>query len=245
MKLSKYIVTSSYNDKVLLFSTLSRTIIALPIKYKEYIEKKADLTLIFNESETSYLVKHNFLVDKNQNETEEVLKGFKEYQKKQDSDVYELQITPSANCQLGCDYCGQKHTKQKIEPFNEAKILSHIEKRINTLGSKYLSVQWYGAEPLTAMTSIRSISSKISEFCKQNSVTYMSNIITNGVLLTEPVFFELTAMNVTRFQITIDGNKNEHDKRRFLKNGGGSFDRIFSNLLSICKSTFLTQMFIL
>lgn len=44
-------------------------------------------------------------------------------------------------------------------------------------------------------------------------------------------------MKVSFIQVTIDGPKEIHDKRRCLKSGGGSYDRILSNLSNIKEDT--------
>jgi uncharacterized protein len=55
---------------------------------------------------------------------------------------------------------------------------------------------------------------------------------TNGYLLTPDVFDRLVALGITQYQITFDGPREWHDKKRVRANGGPTFDRIWNNLLA-------------
>ena len=61
----------------------------------------------------------------------------------------------------------------------------------------------------------------------------VGEITTNGYLLNEKNFETLINCGVTRFQVTLDGLKEEHDKFRHLKNGAGTFDVLVKNLKAI------------
>jgi len=59
-----------------------------------------------------------------------------------------------------------------------------------------------------------------------------SNATTNGYLLTPAVLTELVDLGVTGYQISFDGPRDHHDRKRVLAGGGGSFNRIWGNLLA-------------
>ncbi|HCD9507322.1 TPA: radical SAM/SPASM domain-containing protein, partial [Listeria monocytogenes] len=61
----------------------------------------------------------------------------------------------------------------------------------------------------------------------------MGNLTSNGFNLTEKLFFQLVNSGIKFFQVTIDGNKEDHDSLRKLKNGKGSYERIINNLKQI------------
>ena len=65
---------------------------------------------------------------------------------------------------------------------------------------------------------------------------YECSLITNGYLLTDAYIRELRSMNCTMIQITIDGDRESHNNRRFLQNGLGTYDRIVENLLFVVKA---------
>src|SRR6185369_11165105 len=59
-----------------------------------------------------------------------------------------------------------------------------------------------------------------------------SDMTTNGYLLTRDVFDRLVALGITQYQITFDGPREWHDRKRVRANGGATFDRIWRNLLA-------------
>src|SRR5262249_11953451 len=68
---------------------------------------------------------------------------------------------------------------------------------------------------------------------KRPEVSFFSDVTTNGYLLSPHVFSRLLDLRVTTFQVSVDGPKTSHDRRRVLINGRGTFDRIWTNLLGI------------
>lgn len=75
----------------------------------------------------------------------------------------------------------------------------------------------------------------IAEAEKGNCLCNML-LVTNGYLLTKETIELLDEIGITRVQITIDGMKSNHDARRPLRNGDGTFERLISNLVLFCDS---------
>ncbi|MRN00435.1 radical SAM protein [Riemerella anatipestifer] len=147
-----------------------------------------------------------------------------------------MTIQLTANCQLGCFYCGQVHSPNKASKkvVNESikRVIDKLEK------GKYeaLHITWYGGEPLLVVDDIVNYSYKILSFCAKNNIEYTSDIITNGLLLKENTFEKLVGVGITQYQVTLDGNKDTHDKRRITKKGGKSYEIIKRNIVEIVKS---------
>ncbi|MCM1236362.1 MAG: hypothetical protein NC124_11505 [Clostridium sp.] len=55
-------------------------------------------------------------------------------------------------------------------------------------------------------------------------------MVTNGYFLTKDVAQKLAKLKVSSLQVTIDGPKHVHDKRRVLAGGEGTFDKIIQKL---------------
>jgi len=62
---------------------------------------------------------------------------------------------------------------------------------------------------------------------------FRSNATTNGFLLTRPLFERLLMLGITGDQVSFDGPREWHDRKRILANGGGSYDRLWQNLKAI------------
>jgi len=238
LKLSKYCITSEYDDKLLLYSTLSLAFFTFPLKLQDSIKPFNEKS--FTAKEVDFLLKNQFIY---KDVEIDIIEEFKENQSKTESDVYEIQITPSASCQLGCDYCGQEHYNEKLEQNIDTDLLRHIENKIKLTKCSLLIVQWYGGEPLTALTTVERLSNKIISLCKIYNISYKANMVTNGVVLSKSTFQRLLDVNIFDFQITLDGEKKEHNKRRFFKNGKGSFNKIYNNIKNICNSRYKEQYF--
>jgi len=60
-----------------------------------------------------------------------------------------------------------------------------------------------------------------------------SDATTNGYLLTPTLASRLLDLGVSRYQISFDGPREWHDRKRVLAGGKGTFDRIWGNLLAL------------
>jgi uncharacterized protein len=94
-----------------------------------------------------------------------------------------------------------------------------------------------GGEPLLAKKVVFDISRHISDLVAQSrGLRYIGAMTTNGFLLDPNTVRELHEVGVRRYQITLDGYDEQHDKTRVLARGGGSFARIWANLGEIRKT---------
>jgi uncharacterized protein len=66
------------------------------------------------------------------------------------------------------------------------------------------------------------------------------NIITNGLLLTPEVVDSLVPYGLTDVKVTLDGDKDAHNRMRPLRGGQGTFDRIVDNMRQVADRTRIT-----
>jgi len=152
----------------------------------------------------------------------------------EDRSLY-LGISPSANCQLGCDYCGQEHENHRMD---EALMQGVLNKALHKLaerpGYRHMQIGWFGGEPLLGIAVIRALSPRLQALAREHQLSYRAQMATNGLALTPKLFFELVQQHAVKaFDITLDGAREYHDQRRVTKEGKPSFDRIFNNLRGI------------
>ena len=146
-------------------------------------------------------------------------------------------VIPTYNCNLRCTYCYER--TYKIEKENEERTIKIIDeqyKRINEIVEKYkeknkgidnklIRITIMGGEPL--LKTNKNIVKHIIDMAKQKG--YTIDAVTNGVDLDE--FVDLLDDDcVDHIQVTLDGSRNIHDKRRIFANGKGSFDIIIKNI---------------
>ncbi|WP_338846550.1 radical SAM protein [Massilia sp. W12] len=142
-------------------------------------------------------------------------------------------IQPTANCQLGCNYCGQKHSKVNASQEISNKIVARIKEKLSTGAFKSLKLQWYGGEPLMAYSEILRISQEVREYCAEHNIKYGSHMITNGLSFKPAVFLNLLQQQVSHFQITLDGGQETHDVMRITKEGKKTFNIILDNVIDV------------
>src|SRR5262245_45235604 len=142
-----------------------------------------------------------------------------------------LILMPTEACNFRCVYCYEDFKYRRMEPWVVEAVRRWIASRAPGLQSLHLS--WFGGEPLLARGLIRVMMEDARALAVANShLQVTSNATTNGYLLTPAVLAELVDLGVTGYQISFDGPREYHDRKRVLAGGGGSFDRIWGNLLA-------------
>ncbi len=147
------------------------------------------------------------------------------------SPVLHLYILVTEECNFRCLYCYQEHRSIILSQDVQKGIIRFVKKNIRRYTGVHIS--WFGGEPLLCMDIIRKLSEELIKICKEQRRSYKADITTNGYLLTVPIIKELIKYKVLYYQVTIDGLKDTHDRRKKLKNGSGTYDIIIRNLLNI------------
>lgn len=151
-----------------------------------------------------------------------------------------LTLAPTINCNLACHYCFENHTKGKMSDEVIESIVNFSEREITKKGLDHISVTWYGGEPLLYPGIIKKCSEKLIALSKKYKTGYTANIITNGTKLDRETAIMLRECMIRDIQITIDGVKSTHDKRRIYKGGKGSFEQIVNNIEEVVGIIHLT-----
>lgn len=241
-KLSDYLVFSQpiiSNKYVLVYSTISTTMILIQLDlYHILINNFFDK---IDNASLNELLKNKILVSSSFNELDFIIQENKEAIKNEDL-LYQV-ISPSANCQLGCGYCGQVHTKKKLTDNLNKKIIERISNNLKIKKYKKLGISWFGAEPLMGLLNIKKLSAELMELAAKNNCGYSAKMITNGLSLKKDIFFDLVEnYNVENFEITLDGTEEYHDARRHTKLKDKTFALIFKNLKDIVNDPRFDQL---
>src|SRR6185503_7678284 len=144
-----------------------------------------------------------------------------------------LTIAPNMSCNFACDYCFQGLDKPKGMMTQDVHNAVVRLVRLASRKIKRLGVAWYGGEPLIGIATIDGLSTEIMQICKAAGIQYSAMIVTNGYLMTAEVAKRLVAAQVETVQITLDGGQQDHDSRRILHSGRGTFDRIVENIAAV------------
>ncbi len=147
------------------------------------------------------------------------------------SDRLHLILLPTEQCNLRCTYCYEDFQLPRMSPG----VLGGIKKLLTNRGSSLnlLDVSWFGGEPLVAYDAICEVMEHAGQLARTHSnLQVRSDITTNAYTLTKERFGKLVGLGISQYQIALDGPSAVHDSRRGLAGGGGTFERIWSNLLA-------------
>ncbi|NHN26872.1 4Fe-4S cluster-binding domain-containing protein [Flavobacterium jejuense] len=151
-----------------------------------------------------------------------------------DNERLEIIVFVTEQCNFRCLYCYEDFKVGKISSEIILGIKNLILARIHKI--KELSLSYFGGEPLLNKSVVLELSDWASKLCKENNVYYFGSLTTNAYGLDKITFKKLIRSKVKSFQITLDGEKEEHNKLRPTINGKNTFEKIYSNLVSMSKS---------
>ena len=149
------------------------------------------------------------------------------------NDILSLIILPTEQCNFRCFYCYESFELGKMNSEVVEAILKLVRQRASSL--KQLNISWFGGEPLMAKDIVLYLSEEFQKLSKEFDFIYNGSMTTNGYYLESKLLKTLVDLGITSYQITLDGSKESHDKIRVMKNQKGSFNTIWSNLLSFRK----------
>lgn len=147
-------------------------------------------------------------------------------------------VVPSYACNLQCIYCYEQTYMIKgttdIDPLKMVDLqFERIDKIMGAYEKKYgkttddIRITIMGGEPLLRC-NVKTISYIFEQTKKRN---YTLDIVSNGVDLNYYIdLFNKYKDTLDHIQITVDGVKEIHDKRRIFRDGRGSFDLIMNNI---------------
>lgn len=153
-----------------------------------------------------------------------------------DPRVMSLIILPTEKCNFRCRYCYEDFAIGRMRPEIVAAVKAWIAERAPEL--QRLDISWFGGEPTLSLPIIYDINALAREALARSTyphARFKSGITTNAYRLDWETFCRLVAVGVVDYQITLDGPKDIHDRRRLRSDGSGTFDRIWGNLKTIAE----------
>jgi uncharacterized protein len=175
------------------------------------------------------------LVEDEKNEVDLILEENKNYI--DNSKHLYFSVQPTANCPLGCGYCGQLHSPKKMSLQVQDLLVQRMKSKLLAKNYESLSISWFGGEPISGFSVIETLAPRIIDLAEEFGLTYSAKIVTNGMLLNPEIIQKLSQdFKVLDFEITLDGMKEYHDNRRHTKAKGETFDIIYSNIILLSKN---------
>lgn len=145
---------------------------------------------------------------------------------------FKLILYPTEQCNFRCLYCYEDHLGSKMGRQLVDAIKSFLQKKIPLL--KLFELEWFGGEPLLAKDIVCEITTYSFELCQKHNVTFVSTMTTNGFMLDITTFRHFLSIGIKSFQITFDGDRDNHNRFRIMPHlPQGTFDTIWNNLIRI------------
>jgi uncharacterized protein len=214
----RLVVWNSYRRSMSVFSAAQRPIIEGMLSKKGFTARAKGMT--------KYLFERGYLLKEGTDEYRRIQLGFGQQQYR--TDTLQLALLASEDCNFRCQYCYEEFTRGTMLPQVRAGIKNLVTRRLENL--RILSVSWFGGEPLYGFPAIEELAPFFVEMAAKNSLRYSGSMTTNGFLLTPDIADKLLAWQIDRFQITLDGIPEDHDRSRPARDGGGTFGTILENL---------------
>lgn len=232
MKTSKYNFFVAYENRTICFNALSGKVFS--VNEKEYTLIQQSLASPNKDTELgNFLYQNKFIVDDEFDENDYIILNNRTEVFNKD---FHLIINPTLECNFNCWYCYENHIKGYINEETLQNIIKFISKRVENKEITGLNLNWFGGEPLLYFKRIIwPISLFAKDLMEINHLTFRNGITTNGYLITDKMIEQFKLIDLTSFQITIDGTEPFHNQTRNQR-GKPSYKKIISNIIKICRS---------
>src|SRR5256714_2834329 len=107
---------------------------------------------------------------------------------------------------------------------------SWIEGELDRLDPERFILTFFGGEPLLNLPVMYDLAERTWRATQARGISMVVNVITNGLLLSPEVVDHLEPYGLSGIKITLDGDRDTHNRMRPLRGGQGTFDRIIENI---------------
>ncbi|KUO94619.1 radical SAM/SPASM domain-containing protein [Ferroacidibacillus organovorans] len=226
--------SQSSNGDLVLYNSLSGAIGVVDQENRAYVEeilrqKNIPCHVLEDTEVGRTLIENHYFVNSKMDELTEAEKFHQEYFN--DDKSMQLIILPTEECNFRCKYCYESFKRGQMAPNVIEGVKNLITQKSTHLDN--LIISWFGGEPTEAPDVVFEISQHAQRMCEINNVQFRSGMTTNGYNLNPQLFARLIECNVRHYQITVDGSKDNHDRNRVLRYGGGTFETIVHNLIEM------------
>ena len=179
------------------------------------------------------LVSIEAIILDDKNELNDVIEKAKKIENS--DDYYKLIINPTMGCNFSCWYCYESHiVGSKMSNNNVNKIFKFIDNILSEKPNlKTFDLAFFGGEPLMYYSKVTRpiIDYYRTKYDEYKNIHFEVSFTSNGYLLSETILNHLIEKNEYKhFQITLDGNREEHNKVRVAQKEEGSYDVIIGSI---------------
>jgi len=235
MKLSRFnLWVENYPEqsKYLLFNTRTQALIKIDQELKENLEQLSGSKL----KENLDALRENGIIVKDEEEENLKLKDFfRQLKYESDKLTFETTILTTYSCNFKCDYCFEESVREKIFMDKDTSdlVIQWLINRAEKRNLKKIYLVYYGGEPLLNIRPIYDISWHMQDWARKSGVDFAFGVITNGSLIYPDLVDKFLSVGLKEVRVTIDGDREAHNKNRPFSDGQPSFDLIINNIKGI------------
>ena len=227
-RLMTYVVQQPVDDGVLLYNTLTCSLVLLTP------DEAADMTA------QPELIDRWFLVPQEHDDQKACIeiRQLAALLKPADQPITDYTILTTTGCNARCFYCYEKGAKSVTMTAETAsKVVRYI---VAHRGDEKVALKWFGGEPLVNVKVIDQICTELSE----QGVTFHSSMISNGYLMdADMVQHAKDLWQLQYVQITLDGMEQTYNRvKDYVYRGVNAFERVLQNIDMLTAAGILVQI---
>jgi len=180
------------------------------------------------------LIEQGFVVESGDAERAAIAEYFTNV--REDTEQMKVTVLTTLQCNFACDYCFQgdhgdyNKFAAKMSLDTARQVALWIERRLDEAQPRKFHLTLFGGEPLLNLPVVYFLAERLWDACRARGVRMIINVITNGMLLTPDVVDRLHPFGLNGVKITLDGDRDTHNRMRPLRGGQGTFDKIIANI---------------
>jgi uncharacterized protein len=223
--------------EVFLMNTLSDAQLLVSPDVAGLLDRVASGENTFNDEEREAidaLVENGFVVESRERERADLRQYFANL--REDTDQLRVTVLTTLQCNFACDYCFQgdhgdyNKFAHKMSMDTAKEVVDWVEERLDVIRPEKFVLTLFGGEPLLNLPVAYYLAEQCYALCEARGVSQRISVITNGLLLTPDVVDRLNPYGLQGVKVTIDGDRDTHNRMRPLRGKQGTFDKIIENV---------------
>lgn len=152
------------------------------------------------------------------------------------------EILPTTACNARCSYCFEEGICPKTMTLETADAVADFIISRSTDNNSIL-IQWFGGEPLLNPEAITHITKKLDTVLTPKNVKLTYKMTTNGSLINDEIVEKFkNVWHISRVQITLDGLKEEYEKRKAYINLPNAFEHVINNINKLANNDIMVSI---
>jgi uncharacterized protein len=227
-------------DEVFLMNTFTDAQLLVSSDVASLLERAAEPGRVWSDGEREALetlAENGFLVADRASERQKLDQFFRDV--REDTTQLRITVLTTLQCNFACDYCIQgdhgdyNKNAAKMSLDTAASLVAWVESRLDALSPSRFVLTLFGGEPLLNLPVCYFLAEELRKATAARGVEMLVNVITNGLLLTEEVVDRLIPCGLNGIKVTLDGDRDAHNRSRPLRGGQGTFDKIIANVRKV------------